>query len=481
MGDTGYTHITAKGRTMFQLQHPSLRPLTTAHLAQTMTLLNQTVGELYEQIQQELTNPALELVEERRCPSCQRALPVNGSCPVCSRSASMNPDEPVVFVSPREDFFPGAQSGDEYYPDEPIIAAIEELPVYVLKQIALDLEAEDRKIAAYLLTHLDEDGFLTIPLIEVAQYFHVLPSKVELVKRIIQRADPFGVGSYTPQEALLVQLDILGETREIPDLAVQIISEAMDLLSRRQTAEIARLFKVSQARVQESVKFISENLNPFPGRAHWGDNHQSAPKSGDVYYHPDIIINYLNDSPENPLVVEIILPLRGFLRINQMFRQATRQSEGDVRTGMKSDLERAALFVKCLQQRNHTMQRLMTRVVTLQRDFILHGERHIKPLTRAYISQELEVHESTISRAVSNKTVQLPNRKIIPLSCFFDRSLNVRTAMRDLIAGEKRPLSDSQLARMLAQQGHEVARRTVAKYRAMEGILPAHLRRVNQV
>ena len=127
------------------------------------------------------------------------------------------------------------------------------------------------------------------------------------------------------------------------------------------------------------------------------------------------------------------------------------------------------------------MQRLLQRVVSIQREFIIYGDRYIKPLTRASLAEELGVHESTISRAVSNKTVQLPNKKIIPLANFFDRSLNVRTALREIISKEKNPLSDSQLACMLAQQGYEVARRTVAKYRAMEGILPAHLRRLNQV
>ena len=466
---------------MFQIQHPSLRPITTAHLAQTMTLLNQTVGELYEQIQQELTNPALELVEERRGPTCHRVLPGSGGCPVCSRPASMESAEPVVFVSPREDFYTGSSGGSDMVPDEPLSPAVEELPVYVLKQIAYELNGEDRKIAAHLLTHLNEDGFLTVPLIEVARYYHVLPSQVEKIKKLIQRADPIGVGSYNPQEALLVQLEVLSETREVPGLAHQIVEQAMDLLTRRQYADIARMFKVPQTRVQDVVRFISENLNPFPGRAHWGDVRQPAPAMNDVYYYPDIIISYLNDSPHNPLVVEIIMPIRGFLRINPLFRQATRQASDEARDGMKTDLERAALFVKCLQQRNHTMQRLLSRVVVFQRDFILYGDRHIKPLTRASISQALEVHESTISRAVSNKTVQLPNKKIIPLSCFFDRSLNVRTAMRDLISAEKRPLSDSQIAHMLSNQGFEVARRTVAKYRAMEGILPAHLRRINQV
>ncbi|MHB8819452.1 MAG: hypothetical protein ACYC7M_10400, partial [Bellilinea sp.] len=105
---------------MFQLQHPHLRPVTTAHLAQTMTLLNQTVDELYEQIQKELANPALELVEERRCPTCHRVLPSTGSCPVCSHPVSMDAEEPVVFVSPREDFYPSGTGNAENIPDEPL-------------------------------------------------------------------------------------------------------------------------------------------------------------------------------------------------------------------------------------------------------------------------------------------------------------------------------------------------------------------------
>jgi len=115
--------------------------------------------------------------------------------------------------------------------------------------------------------------------------------------------------------------------------------------------------------------------------------------------------------------------------------------------------------------------------VSLQRDFILHGEKYLKPVTRAFISKELEVHESTISRAVANKAVQLPNKKIIPLSSFFDRSLNVRTVLKEIIEQEKDPLSDSELVELLSERGFDVARRTVAKYRSIEGILPAHLRR----
>jgi RNA polymerase sigma-54 factor len=118
----------------------------------------------------------------------------------------------------------------------------------------------------------------------------------------------------------------------------------------------------------------------------------------------------------------------------------------------------------------------MQRLVVIQREFILYGDASIKPITRADLAEELEVHESTMSRAVSDKAVQLPNRKIVPLSMFFDRSLHIRTAVKQIIEQESYTLSDSQIAELLSGMGYPVARRTVAKYRAIEGILPAHLR-----
>jgi RNA polymerase sigma-54 factor len=444
-----------------------------------MTLLALTSDELRQQIESELAaNPALELLEERHCPTCRRALPPQGPCPVCSRPQTVSVDEPVVFVSPREDFFTSSSARVEDLPEEPLSPMEMDLPTYVLRQIATELPMADRKIAAHLLTHLDEDGLLACGLEEIARYHHVPISHVQTIQRLIQRADPVGVGSSSPQDALLIQIEVLRETQPVPELAEQIVRQAMDLLSRHQHAELARQFNTSLRTIQGVVKFISENLNPFPARSHWGDVRQPGKSGAESYHHPDILISYLNDDPKNPLAVEIILPISGMLRINPLFRQAIRQPQvtEENREALRGDLERASLFVKCIQQRNHTMQRLMRRVVALQRDFILHGERHLKPITRAQISNELDVHESTISRAVANKAVQLPNKRIVPLSEFFDRSLNVRTILRDLINQESRPLSDSELAKMLAKEGYPVARRTVAKYRSMEGILPAHLR-----
>jgi len=464
---------------MFQhIPFHAIKPLTTAHLAQTMTLLSLTSNELQEQIDAELAaNPALEMLDEIRCPTCHRLLRDGGVCPVCSRPTSVGEDEPIVFVSTREVVSGFGESGEQEEREDTISAVVEDLPTYVFRQIATDVEPDDRKIAAYLLTNLDEDGLLAVSPAEVAMYFHVPLSRVTAVQRLIQRADPVGVCSESPKEALLVQLSVLRESHEIPAYANQIVENGLDLLSRRQYHELAKMVGTSVDQIKSIAKFISENLNPFPARSFWGDVRQPSAPQTQVYYRPDIIISKLGDQEECQLMVEILFPIWGTLRVNPLYRQAIHQSVDEQKTSMKEDLERASLFVKCLQQRNNTMQRLMQKIAMLQRQFILYGDKHLKPITRAFLSKELGVHESTISRAVANKAVQLPNGKIIPLADFFDRSLSARIILKEIITQESKPLSDSELVHLLAEKGYEVARRTVAKYRAMEGILPASLRR----
>lgn len=463
---------------MFQGQFQTTRPLTTAHLAQTMMLLSMPGEELRQEIDAALAaNPALEMLEERRCPTCHRVLSDHGKCPVCSSPKTSDSVEPVVFLSPRDDFIPKRDYVDPGLDSEPFAPEIEELPTYVLKQIAPDLDQNQRSVAAYLLTHLDEDGLLTTTTLEVARYMHLLPSEVEKVKTLIQHADPIGVGSNTTTEALLVQLEILRETGNVPEIAERMIRDGMNELSHHQYAELAHKLGVSQKTISLAAHFISDNLNPFPARSHWGDVRQPVNEGTEVFHQPDIIINYLNDDPSKPLMVEIIMPTSGTLQVNPLFKEAIKQANEETKADLKGDLEKASLFVKCLQQRNHTMERLVSKVVGIQRDYIVNGEKFLRPVTRAQISRELEVHESTISRAVANKAVQLPNRRIVPLAAFFDRSMNVRTELKEIVENEKSPLSDSDLVEMLAKRGYEVARRTVAKYRSIEGILPAHLRK----
>ena len=467
-----------------QGQRQTQSPMTSAHIAQTMTLLYMTSTELLQTIDSELSkNPALEMINERRCPMCGRKLAPQGPCPICSQPKTLDPDETIVFISPRDDFYSYTGKASTYnsdIPDNPYTSIDLDLPTYVLRQVAPELETDEREIAAMILTNLDEDGFLAVEMREICRFHHVAPSKVEQILQKIKRCDPLGVSARTVQEALLAQVEFLSKSSSVPEFVRRSISEHFDLLSKRQYAELARKLNTNPQKIKEVAHFISENLNPYPARTNWGSFRQPNDNTPDVFHQPDVLIYYLNNKPSNPLVIEIITPSRGTLRLNPLFKKALKQKSGENQEEWKKDIDKASLLIKCIQQRNNTMRQLMERLVAIQKSFIIHGETELEPLTRAQIAEELDVHESTISRAVANKTVQLPNKKIIPMSTFFDRSLAVRALMRNIIENEKHAMNDTEIRKRLERQGIQIARRTVAKYRAMEGILPAHLRRIEK-
>ena len=465
-------------------QSTSLRQQTTAHMAQTMSLLELTSAELRQHIETELANnPALELLDEIRCPTCGRQLRNKGLCPVCFKPEEASPDSPLVYFSNRDEFFAShnnKQYSEEERSPEEYTAETPSLAEYVLRQIAPDLTRSEQLTAAFILNSLDKDGLLDIPLVEIARYHHISLNQVNSILNIIQHADPLGVGSPNSQQAMLIQLEVLGESVEVPPLANKVIACGLNLLSHFRYTELAHVLEISVNEVKEIAQFISKNLNPYPARAHWGDgkvlNH-GREISNEVYYAPDVIISKLNDRSDSSLVVEIAMPVSGTLRVNPMFKESIQEAPSDKTEEWKADLEQAALLVKCIQQRNNTMVRMLQMLAKIQRDYILHGDEQLQPLTRASLAEALGLHESTISRAVADKAIQLPNGHITPLSKFFDRSLHIRTALKQIIEKESKPLSDTVIAGLLSCQGYLVARRTVAKYRSMEGILPAHLRR----
>jgi len=127
------------------------------------------------------------------------------------------------------------------------------------------------------------------------------------------------------------------------------------------------------------------------------------------------------------------------------------------------------------------MRKLMEQIVARQREFILEGDRKLSPMTRAELATRIGVHESTVSRAVANKGIALPDGRIIPLARFFDRSLSIRDRIKELVGQERKPLTDDEIASALSQDGVQIARRTVAKYRSIEGILPARLRKKREL
>ncbi|MBS1250580.1 MAG: RNA polymerase sigma-54 factor [Chloroflexi bacterium] len=465
---------------MFQVQKQVLRPQVTAHLAQTMALLEMTREEIQQKVNAELANnPALEIIEERRCPSCGRTLSTPGPCPICSQPYDLSLEEPIVFMSPQDDFRHQSGSKQNYqnpndYSHENYVPQEIDLPTFILRQIAPDLKVEERPIAAHILNSLDEDGLLSMPLEEIGRFLHIPLKKVKKVAKIIQGAEPIGVGSSSPQEVLLAQLRALDKVTRIPPPTEEVIRSGMELLSKGSYGKLAKELGTSHGRVLEAGHFIRENLTPYPARANWGNIRQGSGISPQVYHHPDVIIREQENSPKPRLIVEIITPYRGMLRVNPLFRKAL---EDENNKACKKTLEQASLLIKCLQQRNNTMGQLMATIAKLQREFLLTGDKaNLRPTTQVEMAELLDVHESTISRAVSNKSVQLPNKRIVPLKLFFDRSLPIRVTLKRIIANEKKPLSDSALADKLAEKGYPIARRTVAKYRSMEGILSSRMR-----
>jgi RNA polymerase sigma-54 factor len=443
-----------------------------------MSLLGLNLQELNQKIESALAaNPALELLEGRHCPTCGKLLRPGARCGTCIKLDKKG-EEPVVFIAPPEEGYGrGQRSGDEI-PEDFNAAEPENLAGYVLRQIAGELEAKEQEIAAHILTSLDEDGLLTVPLLEVARFHHVPISDIEAVASVISHADPVGVGSSSTSQALLTQLEVLGDAVPNAELCARAIRDGMGALSKKQYAELGHILGVSKAKAHQIADFITANLNPFPARAHWGSLRTPNADSPATYQRPDIIVRMQDDGR---LAVEVTWPLRGILRVNPLFQQALREAPEEKAEQWKVDLEQANLLIKCLAQRNQTIVRLMQVLAVIQRQFIMSGDAHLRPFTRAAIADELGVHESTVSRAVAGKSVEMPNGKIVPLSQFFDRSLHIRTALKKIVKDEPKPLSDTKLARLLAKQGYSIARRTVAKYRTMEGILPAHLRKAQAV
>lgn len=460
---------------MYQIQEQSLRPLTTAHLAQTMSLLALSNLDLRQRIFEELTaNPALELVDERVCPTCQRRLPKTLFCPRCSFSEGG--ERPIVFLSPRESIRTGHQPPHDGHPMEQDLAAPEDLALNVLAQLAGDLEPDDRPLAAYILASLDEDGFLQDPPAYIARATRASLGQIERVLHLISHADPPGLGTSGPREALLVQLDLISENGVDIHLARVMLEEWFKELGNGEFDSIAKAFKVSVPQVKRIATFIQSKLNPYPARLWWGSGRGVEPGDPNVFHTPDIMISRNEIAPEGPLVVEIFASVGGWLRVNPAFRKALEPKDGDGSEAWKEHIERAALFVKCMQQRNHTMRKLMEILAIRQRAFILKGDRYLRAMTRAEIAEEIGVHESTVSRAVSHKSAGLPDGRIIPLARFFDRSLSIRDRIKEIVRDEGAPLTDEQIVVILRRQGVHVARRTVAKYRAIEGILPGRLR-----
>ncbi len=252
---------------MYLSQSTELRAQATASLAQTMRLLEMNTSELEDEITRELqTNPALQQLDEIRCPECGRRLRTL-PCPSCLAKRQLDSgDAPIVFLSPRLPLMRGAAEDSDDSPMAERVPQTETLAEHLLRQVACATNAEEQRIAINILERLDDRGLLLDHPADIALSLRLSLESVERVLKLIQRCDPVGVATRDLRQSLLVQVEVLSETGITHPLVQQIISSCWDHLIKRNYVAIARCLHAPLAAAQEAAMFICHNLTPYPGR-----------------------------------------------------------------------------------------------------------------------------------------------------------------------------------------------------------------------
>ncbi|MDR1853447.1 MAG: RNA polymerase factor sigma-54 [Azoarcus sp.] len=358
-------------------------------------------------------------------------------------------------------------------------AASTSLRDHLDSQVALSpLSDRDRMLVRFVIEALDDDGYLHQSLEELFELlppeFGFEPDDLDIALAHVQQLEPTGVGARTPQECLALQL------RALPDsppraLALVIVEQHLELLAERNFNQLKRFTGCNDVALREARDLIL-SLDPHPGSRHSGEDTR--------YILPDVTVKKIRGR----WTVQLNQDAMPRLRINQLYASLLQQNRGHA-SGLSGQLQEARWLIKNVQQRFDTILRVSQAIVDQQRQFFDHGEVAMRPLTLREIADQLELHESTVSRVTTQKYMATP-RGVFELKYFFGShvatetggaasSTAIRALIRQMIDAEdrKKPLSDAKIADLLGQQGIVVARRTIAKYRESLDIPPVSLRK----
>ena len=360
----------------------------------------------------------------------------------------------------------------------------ESLEEHILWQVnLLHLSEQDSAIAMAIIDSLDDDGYLKASIEELCAALgsddQQAPEEDEVaaVLKLLQGLDPVGVAARDLGECLILQLAQFDEeTRWLPE-ARRCCSEFMDLMGARDYNQLTRKLKISKQELGEVLGLI-QTLNPRPGAQY--NNEQPE------YVVPDVFVYRHRDRWRVELNPDVVPPLR----VNPYYAGLIKRADSSEKnSSMRAHLQEARWFIKSLQSRSETLLKVATAIVERQRAFLEHGEEAMRPLVLHDIAETLGMHESTISRVTTRKYMHTP-RGIFELKYFFSShvsttlggeasSVAIRAVIKKLIAAENnaKPLSDNKIAALLSEQGVQVARRTVAKYREAMSIPPSNERK----
>ena len=449
--------------------------IMTPQLQQAIKLLQLSRLELIHTIKQEMeTNPVLEYEEP--------SLSLNTLEEYKNKAEEKKLEELAEFWEQynEESYLKeiGLQQREEKeeLPWENIVSRPPSLCDHLLWQLNLSHFTEkEKEIGRYIIGNLDDDGYLKISLQEIATHTNASLEEVKKVLSRIQEFDPIGVAARDLRECLLLQIE---HFKINAPWVKEIVQEYLPYLQKKDLKKLAKKLKAPLEEIQKAVEIIL-NLEPKPGRQY----NSEVP----IYIVPDVYVYKVEDD------YVVVLNEDGLpkLHINDYYRRL--MADGNLSERAKEFLQNkfksAVWLIKSIHQRQRTLYRVACSIFKFQREFLEKGVEYLRPLVLKDVADDVGLHESTVSRVTANKYAQTPHG-IFELKFFFNTGINtssgdflsaesIKIKIKEIIASEdpRRPYSDQKIAKMLKEQGINIARRTVAKYRESLGILPSSQRR----
>jgi len=465
--------------------------IMTPQLQMAIKLLQLSKLELVDVIQQEMEkNPALEEVQEFEPDEVLEKKQGSNDDSASDDSASKVQDIKIEenikedidwsnyideYNSPGRTYYETERKEAPAY--ETFIAERKSLKDHLLWQFLMTLpNEEDEPIASQIIGNIDKDGYLGVSLEDIVQQSNSASEKVEEVITLIQTFDPPGVCARDLSESLIIQASQLG----ITDLnVINIIKHHIKNLENKNYKAIAKDLKININKVVAAVNVITM-LDPKPGRQYSDEEPQ--------YITPDIYVHEYEDE------FVILLNDDGMpkLRINPYYKKAIRNNEkikSETREYLQDKMRSAAWLIRSIHQRQKTIYMVMESILKFQHDFFEKGIAYLKPMILRDVAEDIEMHESTVSRVTTNKYAYTP-QGIFELKYFFNSSIkrvhgdaiastSVQDKIKKIIDSEntKKPYSDEKIAQLLKEVNISIARRTVAKYREMLGVLSSNKRK----